>query len=110
MLDGSRTAQPCSCPSCKPFVDSEFYQLAAMTCIYLAVKLHIDNGSDAEASHRRSFKLHAFCELSRGLFAKEHVIHMEQTVLRALKWQVANVPTPMTFVNYFLSAVLPEWE
>jgi hypothetical protein len=103
-------APPCACPSCKRSVDSEFYQLAAMTCIYIAVKLHVDNGSDADAAYRRTFKLQAFCELSRGLFRKEHVIHMEQTILRALNWKVANTPTPMTFVNYYLAALLPDWE
>lgn len=100
----------CSCPSCKRSVDSEFYQLAAMTALYLAVKLHIDNGTDGEAAHRRSFKLHAMSELSRGMFTKEHVLNMEQKMLRVLEWRVASTPTPMTFVNYYLSVLMPTWE
>jgi hypothetical protein len=110
-LSVAPSASPvCSCPSCKRSVDSEFYQLAAMTCIYIAVKLHIDNGTDLDATHRRTFKLQAFCELSRGLFGKEQVIRMEQNILRALHWRVASTPTPMTFVNYYLTTLLPDWK
>lgn len=92
----------CPCPACKRSVDGEMYQLAAMTCIYLAIKLHVDNGSDDEYSRRKHFKLSTFAELSRGLFSADDIINMERVVLETVGWKLST-PTPMTFVNYFLT-------
>jgi hypothetical protein len=98
----------CSCPSCKRSVDSRTYQLAAMTSLYLAVKLH-SAGSEEEFNRRRRFKLCSFVELSRGQFDSEDICAMERTILSTLNWKV-NSPTPMTFVTYFLDLLMPERE
>jgi hypothetical protein len=96
----------CSCPSCKRSVDSRTYQLAAMTSLYLAVKLH-SAGSEEEFNRRRRFKLCSFVELSRGQFDSKDICAMERTILSTLNWKV-NSPTPMTFVTYFLNLLMPE--
>lgn len=98
----------CPCPSCKRSVDSRTYQLAAMTSLYLAVKLH-SAGSEEEFNRRRRFKLCSFVELSRGQFDSKDLCAMERTILSTLKWKV-NSPTPMTFVTYFLNLLMPERE
>jgi hypothetical protein len=98
----------CSCPSCKRSVDSRTYQLAAMTSLYLAIKLH-SAGTDEEFNRRRRFKLCSFVELSRGQFDSQDLCAMERTILSTLNWKV-NSPTPMTFVTYFLNLLMPERE
>lgn len=89
-------------------VDSATYQLAAMSCVYLAVKLHVDTGSEEDYARRKHFRVQTLCQLSRGMFTVRDVSEMELTILRTLGWRVAGAPTPMTFVNYFLQ-LLPEY-
>jgi Cyclin, N-terminal domain len=71
---------------------SRNYQLSAMTCLYLTLKLHT-----------RHYKRHLriLAELSRGQFIVEDILEMESIVLETLDWRV-HPPTPMTFVQYFL--------
>jgi len=93
----------CACPSCKRQVNSHTYQLAAMTSIFMAVKIHAENGSDNNTRvHRRQFKLSTFVELSRGQFDESDIYQMEQKVLKTLEWRV-NPPTPTFFVAYLLN-------
>jgi hypothetical protein len=96
----------CNCPSCKRSMDSQTYQLAAMTCIFLSVKLHSENApsdsSSLTARRRHHFKLSTFVELSRGQFRAQDICDMERTVLRTLVWKVSP-PTPMTFVSYLVT-------
>jgi len=101
-------ALTCLCPSCKRNSDSQTYQLAAMSCLSLAIKLHVDNGSDEDCSRRKNFQLDTFAELSRGMFDVADICALEETVLRALKWKV-NYPDPMTLV-YYLLTMMPETE
>ena len=95
-------AAACFCPSCKRSLDSPTYQLAAMTCVFLAVKLHSQNNShhpateDSSSSCRggggrrshKQFKLNTFVELSRGQFRAQDICDMEATVLATLRWKV----------------------
>ena len=108
VLEDNSSQVSCPCPACKRTVDSETYQLAAMTCIYLAIKLHVDNGTDDDYTRRKNFKIETFADLSRGMFHVNDICKMEQTVLRTLQWRI-NTPTPMTFVNFFMT-LMPEQE
>jgi len=140
LYDGTETSttsanpikQGCHCPACKRSVDSQTYQLAAMTCMYLAIKVHDEADpeelfeDDAESldgpphsrpvrRHRRShsdtlarskFQLQTFADLSRGMFTIEDICRMEQVVLQTVQWKVSATPTPMTFCNYLLTTIL----
>jgi Cyclin, N-terminal domain/Cyclin, C-terminal domain len=96
----------CTCPSCKRSVDSRTYQLGAMTCLYLAIKLQAETESDCGTSRRKRFRLTSFVDLSRGQFCGEDIVAMEQTLLATLRWRVS-APTPMTFVSHLLSMLPP---
>ena len=88
----------CPCPACKRLVDSRTYQLAAMTCLYIAIKL------SARTCKSRHFRLSSFTELSRGQFLVSDVCEMEEIVLATLRWKV-HPPTSMVFVSYWLSTL-----
>jgi Cyclin, N-terminal domain len=74
------------------------YQLAAMTCLYLAMKMNGDhrcclyhghNDCDQHCQHRSfTLRLSAFVELSRGQFDENDVCETERNVLRVLRWKV----------------------
>ena len=68
------------------------YQLAAMTALYIAIKLH--EPLEMETS--------LLADLSRGCYTEMEFVHMEQTMLQAIKWRV-NGPTSLAFVAHFLS-------
>jgi hypothetical protein len=72
------------------------YQLAAMTSLYIAIKLH--EPLEMETS--------LLADLSRGCYTEMEFVGMEQQILLALKWRV-NGPTPLSFVQYFM-ALIPE--
>jgi hypothetical protein len=72
------------------------YQLAAMTALYVAIKLH--EPLEMETS--------LLADLSRGCYNEMEFVAMEQTILQGLKWKV-NGPTPLGFVQYFM-ALLPQ--
>jgi hypothetical protein len=94
----SYNADTCPCPACQKSIDSRFFQLSAMTSLYLAMKMFSD--SSGEYNSRR-LRLNAFVELSRGQFTAENVSRMESSILQDLKWKV-NPPTPMTVVPFLL--------
>lgn len=71
------------------------YQLAAMTALYIAIKLH--EPLEMETS--------LLADLSRGCYTEMEFVHMEQTMLQAIKWRV-NGPTSLAFVAHFM-AFLP---
>lgn len=90
----------CPCPSCQRSIDSRYFQLTAMTCLYLSMKAYSDNGDEALLANRK-LRLVSFVELSRGQFCAEDITEMETAILRDLKWKV-HPPTPMTAVSYLL--------
>lgn len=100
----------CMCPSCKRNVDSRTYQLAAMTAIFVAVKLNAQNEDEPRysSSFRKHFRLSTFVELSRGQFLEEDICNMERKMLATVRWKV-HPPTPVTFLPYILS-LMPERE
>jgi hypothetical protein len=76
--------------------DRKEYQLVAMTCLYIAIKLH--EPLEMETS--------LLADLSRGCYTEMEFANMEQKILEALIWRV-NGPTALGFVLHFLS-FLPE--
>ena len=72
------------------------YQLAAMTALYVAIKLH--EPLEMETS--------LLADLSRGCYNEMEFVDMEQTILSALNFRV-NGPTPLGFVQYFMG-LIPE--
>lgn len=81
--------------------DPQLYQLAAMTSLYMAVKIHEPQAMDLKTVAR----------LSRDAYTPEDIQAMEQSILFALQWKL-NPPTALTFVRLLLEAipegVLPE--
>lgn len=67
------------------------YQLAAMTALYIAIKIH--EPLEMETS--------LLADLSRGCYKEMEFVEMEQTILQALKWRV-NGPTSLSFIQHFM--------
>jgi len=78
-------------------VNKKIFQLAAMTCLYLAIKLY-------EPS---SLKISSLIALSRGFFTAEHIIAMEESILRALNWRM-HPPTVMSAARLYISLLSNE--
>ena len=53
-------------------VNKKIFQLAAMTCLYLAIKLY----------ETRTLHISSLIELSRGYFSPKHIHAMEESILR----------------------------
>lgn len=75
-------------------LDRSEFQLACMTSIYTAVKIHEQEAMDPALVSR----------LSRGAHSAKAVEEMESRMLKALKWRV-NPPTSMSFVRKILDLV-----
>lgn len=74
-------------------VNRKIFQLAAMTCLFTAIKLN----------ETRVLSLSAFLSLSRGYFKAEHVLKMEHAILRYVSifhhcGSFPNTIAPTTFV------------
>ena len=70
------------------------YQLAAMTALYIAIKLH--EPLEMETS--------LLADLSRGCYTEMEFVGMEQTILQALEFRV-NGPTPLGFVQHIMALI-----
>ena len=80
--------------------DRHQFQLAAMACLYTAVKIHEKEAVTPEL----------IAQLSNGAHCKEDVEAMEMRILSALQWRV-NPPTASAFVHQFvslLSTIIPD--
>ena len=75
-------------------IDRKLYQLAAMTCLYTAVKIHEPEAMDPKL----------VSNLSRGTYSPQEVESMESVVLAALQWRL-NPPTALSFVRQFLDLI-----
>lgn len=83
-------------PQGRPYLEDHFvFQLACITCLYVAIKLHesVELGSSL------------LCELSRGYYSVLQIIQMEQVLLKALHWRL-NPPTAASFVKHIF-ALMP---
>ena len=67
------------------------FQLASMTALYTAIKIHEPEAMDPEL----------VSNLSHGAYTIEQVEAMELAILQAIKWRV-NTPTALAFVRLFL--------
>lgn len=76
--------------------DRKVFQLAAMTSLYTAIKIH-----EPEAMEPK-----VIASLSRGAYTEDEVTAMELRIISAIKWRM-NPPTAMAFVHHFLS-LLPK--
>lgn len=68
------------------------YRLAAITSLYLAIKLN----------QQRIINISSFIHLSKGLVTKSQIITMEQTLLSNSDWLV-HPPTPQVFSSLYFS-------
>lgn len=75
-------------------VDRRIFQLAAMTALYLAIKLYEPG----------KLRMTSLIDLSRGYFMAEHVVAMESSMLQSLRWHV-HPPTPHAFCRDLLRLV-----
>ncbi|KAL7577748.1 hypothetical protein ACA910_010510 [Epithemia clementina (nom. ined.)] len=76
------------------FANKKIFQLAAMTALFLAVKLH----------ERSKLSMSSMIELSRGSFNLEQMVVMEISLIRGLRWHL-HPPTAQSFVQRFLLLV-----
>lgn len=84
-------------PGTRALQDRSVFQLAAMTSLYTAVKIHEPEAMDPKL----------VSSLSRGTYSPQDVEKMEQILLEALQWRV-NPPTTLSFVRKFLDLVPAE--
>ena len=75
-------------------VNGRIFQLAAMTALYLAIKL-FEPGK---------LRMRSLIDLSRGYFLAEHIITMEKSMLKSLRWHV-HPPTSFAFCRDFMRLV-----
>jgi hypothetical protein len=78
------------------FADLECTQLLAMTCVYVAAKLH--------GNRRNPLSISRLVRMSKGYFEREQIIEMERRLISILAWYM-NPPIPMLFletVRHFL--------
>jgi hypothetical protein len=72
--------------------DIRTFQLACMTCLYTAIKVHEPEAMQPEA----------IAKLSQGLYSADEVEAMEFEIIGALEWRL-NPPTPLSFLRVYLS-------
>jgi hypothetical protein len=85
-------------------VDKNMFQLLAMTCLYLSIKLN-------EYKHllipESTSSMDTILRLSRGAFTLSQMEQMEYEVLQRLRWHV-HPPTPQLFMKHFMFFVSVE--
>jgi hypothetical protein len=74
--------------------DRSVYQLAAMTALYTAVKIHEPEAMDPNL----------VSNLSRGVYSPQDVEQMEYILLHALDWRV-NPPTTLSYAREFFHLI-----
>lgn len=82
-----------------PFVvDKNKFQLLAMTCLYLSIKLNVYKHLLIPGSKST---MDSILQLSRGFFTLKEMEDMENDILQRLQWHV-HPPSPQAFVKHFL--------
>jgi hypothetical protein len=92
----------------KPQVGNKEYQRLAVSCLYLAIKLHgeMEDYEQGYYEERKKLSLSVYVELGRGLLTEELICATELEVLRMLRWRV-NPPTSTCFLQSFLALLPP---
>jgi hypothetical protein len=84
----------CTQQGIEALCNRKIYQLAAMTALYIAIKIH--EPLEMETS--------LLADLSRGCYKELEFVDMEQNILSALHFRV-NGPTPLGFVQYIMALI-----
>jgi len=80
-------------PQGRPYLqDRSIFQLACITCLYVAIKVHEPIELD----------MSLLCELSRGSYTVSQIIRTEMIILEALQWRL-NPPTTTAFVQHIFA-------
>jgi hypothetical protein len=79
-------------------VDKNQFQLLAMTCLYMAIKLNEYKHLMIPGSKS---SMETILHLSKGFFTIQQMEKMEYDVLQRLQWHV-HPPTPQVFVKHFM--------
>ena len=77
-----------------PLNSRVLFQLASMTCLYMAVKIHEPEAMDPSS----------ISALSRGTYSVDEIEDMEIKILNSLQWRV-NPPTSFSFARQLLTAI-----
>lgn len=77
--------------------DRGMYQLAAMTCLYTAIKIHEPIAISAAS----------MANLSKGVYTQQQLEDMESTLLGAIQWRV-NPVTPLSYCHYMCELLHPD--
>jgi len=80
----------------RSFYDRKEYQLAAITTLYMSIKLHC----------KKLVQTQQIARISHGVYSKEEIEAMEIDILFALNWHLHG-PTILEFAQQFL-ALLPQ--
>jgi Cyclin, N-terminal domain len=83
------------CWKSSPIKDRKNFQLCAITCLYIAVKIH-----ESDAMHPRTLT-----KLSRDTYTEQNITDMEITILSTLNWKL-NPPTSLAFVRQMFQLLI----
>lgn len=89
-----------------PSITKREFQLFAVTCLYIAIKVHGE--TDASLVARQKMRIDAFVQLSRGFFQVDVIEEKERSILADLNWHI-NPPTSLKFIATFLR-LCPRWQ
>mmetsp|Transcript_22551 Transcript_22551/g.40643 ORF Transcript_22551/g.40643 Transcript_22551/m.40643 type:complete len:458 (+) Transcript_22551:134-1507(+) len=78
------------------FINPRDYQLAAMTSLYISIKLHEPLALDASL----------MAEISQGCYTTYEILQMERVILQSLQWNM-NGPTCQEYVALYLGLLDP---
>ncbi|KAL3798061.1 hypothetical protein HJC23_012352 [Cyclotella cryptica] len=70
------------------YVDEKLFQLVAITCIYLAIKLHSP----------KKVAIQYIAAMGQGLIHPDHIVAMELSIMQSLDWHLYP-PTPLAFIE-----------
>jgi lipoyl(octanoyl) transferase len=70
------------------YVDEKLFRLVAITCIYLAIKLHSP----------KKVALQCIAAMGQGLIHPDHIVAMELSIMQSLDWHL-HPPTPLAFIE-----------